>query len=811
MTLDTLRQDHHLAWRALWRAKSFSAAAVFTLALGIAGTTVIFTLVQGVLLRPLPVRDQDRLIVSWKELRPSGYAHYPFGDAEIEAAGDASRLLESLAGVTSNGAYRWVVVDNGVSHYVRGSLVTGGFFDVLGAAPLLGRTFTRAHDREGAEDVLVISHGLWTRHYGGSRDVIGRRVMLNDRSFAIAGVMPPDVDYPAGTEVWRTTRSVPTGGPFGNAAQREVDLIARMRPGVTISQAADELATLTRQYESTVPSPVRGLVPVVHSLEEVVVGSVRPALVALLAAVALVLLIASANVANLLLMRGESRRVELAVRQAVGAGRGRLVRQLMLESLALTIAAAAVALALTWWSLGALIALIPDGLPRVESVRIDGIVVGFTILIALVTSILAGIAPALWSVRLDLVSQLRDGGRGSSGPAVRTGRRALVVAQVALAVTIVAAAGVVARSLLRLQSVDLGLAADRLVFVELSLPYSRYVDQTRQAQFLEQIVERLEAAPAIAAATPINVRPFSGDGGWDVPRFTAEGQSAERAAVNPSLNLESVYRNYFETLQIPIVKGRAFTIADRKGALDVAIVSEDVAARTWPGENPIGKRMKMGGVDSNYRWTTIVGVAAQTRYRELARPRPTLYLPAAQFLVTAQLFALRTTASLELAASIARDSVRAVDPTVQVMRVQPFEQLLDDPLARPRFNAFLLSVFGVIALVLAAIGLAGVTTTYVRQRDREMALRVALGATPANVRRLVLGEALSLGVAGAVLGLAGAAAATRVVRGMLYEVAPLDPLTLAGATLLMLIAVALAAYAPARRAAGVDASRMLRN
>jgi predicted permease len=811
MMFETLRHDHGLAWRGLWRAKSFSAAAIFTLALGIAGTTVIFTLVQGVLLRPLPIHDQDRLIVSWKELR-AGYAHYSFGDAAIEAAGEASRLLESVAGVTSNGATRWVVVENGVSHYVRGSLVTGGFFDVLGAAPLLGRTFTRAHDKEGAEDVLVISHGLWIRRYGGSRDVIGRRVMLNDRSFAIVGVMPADVDYPAGTELWRTTRSVPTPGPFGDAARFEVDLIARLRPGVTIPQATSELAALTRQYESTVPATrTRGLVPVVHSLEEVVVGNVRPALVALLAAVAIVLLIASANVANLLLMRGESRRVELAVRQAVGAGRGRLVRQLMLESLALTVAAATLALALTWWSLGALIALIPDGLPRVESVRIDGVVVGFTILIALVTSILAGIAPALWSVRLDLVSQLRDGGRGSSGPAVRTGRRALVVAQVALAVTIVAAAGVVARSLLRLQSVDIGLAADRLVFVELSLPYSRYVEQARQAQFLEEVVERLEAAPAIAAATPVNVRPFSGDGGWDVPRFTAEGQDAARAAANPPLNLESIYHNYFATFEVPIVNGRAFTPADREGAPAVAIVTEDVAARTWPGENPIGKRIKMGGLDSEYRWLTIVGVAALTRYRELTTPRATLYLPAPQFLVAAQMFALRTTASLELAASIARDSVRAVDPTVQVMRVQPFEQLLDGPLARPRFNAFLLSVFGVIALVLAAIGLAGVTATYVRQRDRELALRVALGATPANVRRLVLGEALSLGLAGAVLGLAGAASATRVVRGMLYEVEPLDPLTLAGAALLMLIAVALAAYAPARRAAAVDASRMLRN
>jgi putative ABC transport system permease protein len=811
MTLESFRQDHHLAWRGLWRAKAFSSAAILTLALGIAGTTVIFTLIQGVLRRPLPVRDQDRLIVAWKELRSSGFAHYPFGDTEIEAAGDASRLLESVAGVTSNGAYRWVVVENGVSDYAMGALVTGGFFEVLGAEPLLGRALTRADDKEGAEDVLVISHGLWQRRYGGSPEVIGRRVTLNDQPFTIVGVMPPDVDYPAGVEVWRTTRSVPTTGPFGDAARREVDLIARLRPGVTIPQATSELTTLTREYESTVPAVARGLTPVVHSLEDVVVGNVRPALIALLAAVALVLIIASANVANLLLMRGEARRAELAVRQALGAGRGRLVRQQMFESLALTLVAAGVGLVLTWWSLDTVIALIPDGLPRVESVRVDATVVLFTGVVALVTSILAGVAPALWSVRTDLMSQLRDGGRGSAGPAARRGRRILVVAQVALAVTIVAAAGVVTRSLLRLQSVDIGLAADRLVFVELSLPYSKYVNRNRQAQFLDEIVARLEAVPDIAAATPVNVRPFSGNGGWDVPRFTAEGQSAERAAINPSLNLESVYYNYFKSFEVPIVRGRAFTAADRAGALNVAILSEDVAARTWPGEDPIGKRIKMGGPDSRDSWRTIVGVAAPTRYRELTTPRATLYLPAPQFLVTAQLLVLRTTAPLDLTASLSRESVRAVDPTVQVMRIMPFERMLDGPLARPRFNAFLLSVFGVIALLLAAIGLAGVMAAYVRQRDREIALRVALGATPAKVRRLVLGEALWLAGFGAAIGLGGAAAATRLVRGMLFDVSALDPMTLTGAALLLIAAAALAAYGPARRATRLDAAAMLRN
>jgi predicted permease len=692
-----------------------------------------------------------------------------------------------------------------------GALVTGGFFEVLGVEPLLGRAFTRADDKTGAEDVLVISHGLWQRRYGGSPDAIGRRVTLSERPFTIAGVMPPDVDYPAGTEVWRTTRSVPIVEPFGDAAQREVDLIARLRPGVTIQQAASELTALTRQYESAATRPVtRGLVLVVRSLEDVVVGNVRPVLIALLAAVVLVLLIASSNVANLVLMRGEARRGELAVRQALGAGRGRLARQLILESVLLSTAAAAAGLALTWWSLDALVTLVPDGLPRVESVRVDVAVVLFTVGVALVTSMLAGVAPAMWSVRTNLSSDLRTGGRGAAATAARRERRGLVVAQVALAVSVVAAAGLVTRSVLRLQSVEVGLAVDRLVFVELSLPFSRYVERGRQAQFLNDVLDRLEAAPAIASATAINVLPFSGGGGWDVPRFTAEGQSADRAAINPSLNLESVHHTYFETFEVPIVRGRGFTAADRAGGLDVAIVSEDVAARTWPGEDAIGKRMKMGGPDSRDPWRTVVGVAAPTRYRELARQRATLYLPSAQFILTAQPLVLRTTAPLDLTASVARDAVRAVDPSVQVMRVSPFERLLDGPLARPRFNARLLGVFGVTALLLAAIGLAAVMTAQVRQREREIAVRVALGATPAGICRLVLGEALWLAGLGAAIGLAGAAAATRVVRSLLFEIDALDPLSLAGAAMLLMIAAALAAGGPARHATRLDAAQLLR-
>jgi len=343
------------------------------------------------------------------------------------------------------------------------------------------------------------------------------------------------------------------------------------------------------------------------------------------------------------------------------------------------------------------------------------------------------------------------------------------------------------------------------------MPQAKYTERGRHAQFLDELTANLEGGPDISAATPVNVSPFSGQG-WDLPRFTAEGQSAEQAAANPSLNLESIHPNYFETFEVLLVRGRAFTPADREGAIEVAVVSEDVAARTWPGENPIGKRLKMGGPSSPADpWYTVVGVAAQTRYRELASPRPTLYLPAAQFQMTATMLVLRTTAPLEIVASLARDRVRTVDTDVQVMRVAPFTEMLGRPLARPRFNAFLLSIFGVAALLLSTVGLYAVMSAYVRQRDREIAIRQALGATATGVCRFVLAETVRLACLGAVIGLAGAVSVTRLLRGMLFEVHPLDPWTILGAALLLIAAAALASFVPVRRATRVDAMAMLRS
>jgi putative ABC transport system permease protein len=560
----------------------------------------------------------------------------------------------------------------------------------------------------------------------------------------------------------------------------------------------------------TAPSFV-GFRPVVRSYKDVVVGDIDRALVVLFAAVGLILVIAAANVSNLLLMRGESRRSELAVRAALGASRARLVAELVAESLVVALLAGAVGLVLSHWSLRTVTTLVPDGLPRLASIRTDSVVVAFTAGVAFLAAALAGLVPAFASSRLDLVLQLRAGGRGAAGAASARGRQLLVAAQVALAVTVVAAAGLLGRSLHRLQTVDMGLATDRLVFAELDPPRDRYADdQNLRRQFLEAVTARIGAAPGIDGVTPLNVQPFAGATGWDVPRFTAEGQTADQVAMNPALNFESVYVPYFSTLGVTIVRGRAFSTADRDGAPRVAIVSDAMAADTWPGQDPIGKRLKFGGVDSRNEWLTVVGVAGTTRYRELVTPRPTLYIPAEQFMNSAGRLAIRTMTTPAFVAGVVADAVQAVDPAVRVTRIARYADYLRVPLAWPRFNTLLLAVFAAAALLLSVIGLYGVMAASVRQRYPELGVRLALGATPRDLRGLVLGEGLRLAVWGAVAGLALAWATTRLLRGLLFETEPLDAPTLVGAATLLVGAALLATTLPARRAARVDPVVMLR-
>jgi predicted permease len=636
---------------------------------------------------------------------------------------------------------------------------------------------------------------------------------MGQRGFTVVGVMPPDLEYPRGIEIWTTRWAFAYDEPnqeFRESLLRDVEMVARLRPETSLAQAAQELGAMTARLDAEGAGANRfvSFRPVVHRFKDEVVGDVGRGLKVLLAAVGLLLFVAGANVANLLLVRGEARRTELVVRAALGAGRGRIVRQQLAESLLVTAAAAVVGVAAAVLGLRFVTALVPDGLPRLEAIRVDGVVIAFATVTTLVVGVLAGLAPALAAPAHDLAAALRAGGRGVRGAAGQRGRRTLVAAQVALAVALVAAAGLLVRSLQKLQSADMGFAHDRLVLAELEVPSVLQGEQRRQ--FLDAVLARLTPVPGIDAATPVNSQPFAGDLGWDLPRFTAEGQTEAQVAANPSLNFEAVFPSYFSTLGVAIRRGRGFTPDDRKDAPRVAIVDEAMAARAWPGQDPIGRRVKFGGLQSKDEWLIVVGVAATTRYRELRTPRPSLYVPAEQFMITAPRLVIRTSAAPGFAAGAVRDAVRAVDPSLRVLRVAPYTDFMQRPLASPRFNALVLLVFATSALLMSAIGLFGVMAASVRQRRPEIGVRMALGATSEAVLRMVLGEGLRLALFGAVAGLALAAFAAGLLRGLLFEVQPLDPASLLGAAVVLVAAALAATWLPARYATRVAPVEVLR-
>ena len=812
MTIDTLRQELRLACRHLWQARGGAAAAILTLTLGIAASTAMFALVDGVLLRRLPVRDQAALTIVWREPRASG-THVPFKAPEVDALSRGTRTLDGAAGVGWHGAGPITVVERGSASDLRMTHVTGTFFEVLGTAPVLGRALRPADDVAGAPRALVVSHGVWQRRYGGAADVIGRRLFINQQPFLIVGVMPPGLDYPRGTEAWTTVAAMASAAAnktFEGAVANELDVIARVRAGTTPAQADQELRALLPiigQVQDGVPGELR---PVLRRFDDAVLGDVRPVVLALFAAVVLVLLLACANVATLLLMRGEARLPELAVRAALGASRSRLAGQMLVESLVLAVAATAGAIPLARVLLTAMLAWAPPGLPRMDTVAIDTRVLLFCAGIALAAAGMAALAPMLAIVRGRLAARAGSSGRITADPVARTGRRVLVAGQLAVAVMVVAVTGLLTQSLLRLQAVDAGFDVDRLVLASLAVPQATSSDRDRHLRLLDGVVTRLRAAGPIAAATPLNMSPFSGVG-WSVPSFVAEGQDAGRAAANPPLDLEAVHAGYFETLGVRLVRGRGFAPADRDGALPVAIVSQEVAARTWPGQDPIGRRLKMGDATSKEDWLTVVGVARPTRYRELTAQRPVLYVPAEQLIVAAQSIAVRTSAPLADTAAAIRAAVRAVDPEVHVMSVSPLEELRQAPMAQPRFTASLIGSFAVAGLFLSAVGVFSVTAASVYQRRHELRVRMALGATPGNLQRLVLGEGLRLALVGIAIGTAGAIAAAQSLPELLYEVAPIDPPSLAGAAALLLGSSLLACALPAWRAARVDPLAALRD
>ena len=804
--METLINDLTFALRVLRRNATFAASVVVTLAVGIGAATAMFGVVNGVLLTRLPIHDQGRVMVLRKEQLVGNETLVPFSVGDLRNFAAQTRTLETVAGAQYDGAWPATMRDGDRVLSPNTAVVSGNFFTTLGMRATFGRTLMETDDVVGG-DAIVISHALWLRAFGGDSTVVGRVIHGAGRgnAFRIVGVMPRGFAFPGKAEVWVPAVTV-IPGAASNEGQWPYNLVGRMRAGVSAEQVRAELAAFLAR-KAYVPGEPRDVRASVRSIESLIVGDVKPALLALAGAVALLLGLANVNVANLFLVRGLGRRRELAVRAAIGAGGWRIAQLMATEAVVLATLGGLAGLAVAAWLLRLVVSLAPAELPRTDAIRVDLAVAVATGVMVVVSALAFSLWPAIAvSRQRDLHNVLRSGARtGAADVGSRRVRSFLVVAQVALAIVVLVGAGLLGRTLSVLQHLDMGFASDELSTVELSLPESITSSRPRLDAFYGAVTERLATMPGMSSATVVLVPPFSGRNGWDA-FFTAEGQTARDAAANPALDFQPVLPSYFSTMGIPIRRGRGIAATDREGTALVAVVSRSFAERAWPRQDPIGKRFKFGHADAPSPWTSVVGVVDDVRYRELTYSRPVVYVAWAQQTDKPPLsfVVARGAAGHALAARDVDRLVRELEPRVLVTSVATMRQRLTTSLARPRFDAMVLGVFAAVAFVLAAVGVYGVIAALVRQRTPEIGIRLALGAQPGEVRWMVMRSGLGLAGAGVVAGLAASLAATRVLGAELYGVHPADPLTMSAASLALLVAAALACGVPARAASRVD-------
>jgi predicted permease len=811
--LEDAASDLRFAVRSLRRSGSFAVVAAGTLALGIGASVAMFSVLNAVLLRPLAVVSQEELVVLWAAAPARGTEHLPVSWRELSAFREQARAFSGIAGVAYQGAMEQVLLDAGEPVSVAATWVTGDFLQLLGVAPVLGRALLPADDVPGADPVMVISHGLWQRQFGGHAGVIGRTLEWDGRLVTVVGVLPAGFEYPAGVDVWTPVIPAfpatldPGAGPAGIMV---FNMVGRLRAGLETEAGRADFGAFLHATDADRAPAQRGLEPVATPLPELITGDLRPTLWAAAAAVSLLLLIACVNVANLLLIRGSARTQELAVRSALGAGRGRLVRQLLAESGVLAAAAGTVGVLLAIAAVRMLTALAPAGLPQRELIVIDVPVLLFALAATAAAALLSGLLPAARAAG-DLGVWLR--GRRSTDAGRHGGqllRHSLVVGQVALTILVVAAAGLLVRSLHTLQGADMGFNHERLLIVPTMLPPQLQLQRPQLADVQEAMVERVSTVPGVISATALPRPPFSGEAGWTA-MYSGEGQLPEEQATNPWVNFEVVGPEYFTTLQVPLLRGRGFERADREEAARVAVVSEAVARHTWPGGDALGQQVKLGPLEGPGEWHTVVGVVGDTRYRELARPHATLYLPTRQFGGPVPMtLAVRIRRDASTMIPELRTALQQVHPDLVLLGGGTVQQLLAEPLAQPRFSALLIGAFGAITLLLAVVGIYAALAATMRQRTREMGIRAAFGARAGDLRALVLAQGMRLALMGCALGLAGALLTGRLLRSLLYEVSPTDPGTFIAVVVLILAASALACYLPARRASRADPALTLR-
>jgi putative ABC transport system permease protein len=799
--LETLLRDLRYGVRMLLRAPGFTAIAVLTLALGIGANTAVFSLVYGVLLRPLPFPEADRLVMVAMRFAPQNLDFGPLSYADFLDWRAGNRAFEEPSIYTFN---RFNITGSGDADQVPGASVSTGFFPTMRITPLAGRFFAPNEEGASSARLVVISEALWRRRFAGNLGAVGQVINLNGEPYTIIGVAPPSFRFPRlETELWTNLQMpLPTRrGPFKFRG------IARLKPGATLAQAQQETNAIGHQIERANAGYYSQLVMPVAPLRERLVGSTRPALLVLFGAVGVVLLVALVNVSSLLLGRAATRSREIALRLSLGASRGRLWRQLLTEAVLLSGLGGAAGLALAWGSLRMLRAAPPANLPRIEDVQLDLHVLAFTAAVCVLSGVLFGLGPAFQSTRANLTAVLSEGGRsGSSGAGGRRLRAALVVAEIALSLVLLAGGGLLLRSYQRLARVDLGFqAAPRQVFIARITRIAKPQEPPiAMPSFYEQLGERVQHLPGVEAAGFSDALPPTTQP--DADSFSIEGRPWTQDAF-PAVTVGIVSGDYFKTLSVPLLRGRYFTAADREDAPPVVIISQSLASRFFIGEDPIGRRMRRG----NGPWMEIIGVVGDVKYTAFeSSSEPAYYLPLLQNADGRTWMVVRSSLPAgSLAAEIARE-VHALDPDAVVNRTATLDDMIADSLSQPRFRTVLLAVFAAVALVLAAIGTYGVMAYSVAQRTREIGVRMALGAPRGTVLRMVLGEAARLAVAGLLIGLLAAAPAARAVSSLLFGIRPSDPTTYFAVAALLLTVALVASFVPARRATRIDPIKALR-
>ncbi|HEY0169827.1 MAG TPA: ABC transporter permease [Pyrinomonadaceae bacterium] len=799
----TLLNDVKFGARTLWNRPGFTAVAVLTLALGVGANTAIFSVVNAVLLKPLPLREAERLVLVYETTAqtPRDYVSVP----NLEDYRAGTRSFEGFAtfvpqsvNLTGGGAEPERVV---------GAFVTSSFFPVVGAEPALGRALLPEDDAQGGGRVAVLGHSLWRARFGADEGVVGKTLVLNGEPFEVVGVMPEGFRYPLiAPDVLLPAQKWPNYKV--DRAAHNCWVVGRLKDGVTRDTAQDELRAVARRLEEAYPEENRGRGVEVVGLHEQVVEGIRPALLILAGAVGFILLIACANIANLLLARGASRQREMALRSALGASRARLLRQLLTETFLLALAGGAVGLLLAQWGVDALLALNPADLPAPQGVRVDARVLAFSLGLSAVAGFIFGVVPALQLSKADLGVALKDGGRGAGEGSRRARLRgAFVVSQVALSLVLLVGAGLLLNSFYRLLNVSPGFDPRNLLTMEYRLPRNRYAKGEQQWRFHREVAGRVANVPGVESAAVVRGLPFSGNGGtvtYLVPDRPAPPRGEEPKALENAIDT-----NYLRTIGLPLLRGRNFTEQDTPEAAPVVLVNRMMAEQLWPGEDPLGRQIQL--LEAKVT-ASVVGVVGDARQYDIAEPqRPQVYTPYAQnpHIFGTLVVRARGVEPLGLANSV-KQAVWSVDPDQPVWKVRTLEHLLGLNVADRRFVLWLMACFAGLAVLLTALGIYGVVSYTVAQRTHEIGVRVALGAEGRDVLRMVLGRGMRLALAGVGAGLVAALVVTRLMEGLLYGVSAADPLTYASVALLLSLVALVACYIPARRATRVDPLEALR-